>query len=85
MKRTCELCRNFCSQLLELRLREDGQLLGMIGPCCVSKAAARMDLLAERHPDRTRGPMCIAEFRELTRALRPLTLRPFGRPRKETP
>ncbi|KRG44436.1 hypothetical protein ARC20_08435 [Stenotrophomonas panacihumi] len=83
MKRTCELCRNFCSQLLELRLREGGHLLGMIGPCCLQRASERMDRLAERHPDRLRGPMCMAEFRELTRPLRPRSHQPFGRPRRE--
>ncbi|GEM_PF-1960833 len=85
MKRTCELCRNFCSQLLDLRLRESDQLLGRIGPCCLQKAAQRLDLLASRHPERVAGPMCMAEFRELTRAVRPRSHQPFGRPRRETP
>ncbi|MDG2524970.1 hypothetical protein P6166_06335 [Stenotrophomonas sp. HITSZ_GD] len=83
MKRTCELCRNFCSRLLELRLREDGPLLGMIGPCCLQRAADRLKVLGERHPDRLQGTMCMAEFRELTRPMRPRSQRPFGRPRRE--
>lgn len=83
MKYTCELCRNFCSVLHELRIEATGLLVGMIGPCCVEAGAQRMERLQALHPERTHGPLDINEFRELTRPPRERSGNRFGRPRRE--
>jgi|EndMetStandDraft_9_1072997.scaffolds.fasta_scaffold72787_2 hypothetical protein len=83
MKHTCELCRNFCSALHDLRIEGNEHLVGRIGPCCVQIAAQRVELLVQRHPERRHDALSIAEFRELTRPQRPRSANTFGRPRRE--
>ncbi|HEY0332535.1 MAG TPA: hypothetical protein VGC74_02340 [Stenotrophomonas sp.] len=65
MKHTCQLCRHFCSTIEALQV--DGPPIGMIGPCCQSRAAERVDRLRERHPERVACALTMAEFRDLTR------------------
>ena len=69
MKHTCQLCRHFCSTLHDLRV--DGPVIGQIGPCCLDKAAERVQVLRERHPDRAGAALTMAEFRELTKPAPP--------------
>jgi len=82
MKYTCELCRNFCSAHHDLRIDGNAHLIGQVGSCCVDKAAQRAAVLRERHPERRHDTLSIAEFRELTRPLRPHSPNRFGRPRR---
>lgn len=84
MKNTCELCRNFCAALHELRIHDSRHLVGRIGACCVEKAAQRIEVLLQRHPGRHHDALGIAEFRELTRPQRPRSANIFGRPRRQS-
>ena len=84
MKHTCELCRNFCAVLHDLRIDGNDHVIGQIGPCCVDTAAKRVEVLLQRHPERRHDALGIAEFRELTRPHRPRSTNTFGRPRRES-
>ena len=75
MKYTCELCRNFCSALHDLRIDGNDHLVGRIGPCCLQIAAQRVEVLVQRHPERRHDALSIAEteacYRGALKRLRP--------------
>jgi len=83
MRLTCELCRNFCSELHDLRIDATGLLIGRIGPCCQASAPQRLERLRSQHPERCQGPLSMAEFRALTRVPRSPSPNRFGRPRRD--